>query len=398
MGGCASSATRDGGAPRLRGGVLVAVAVAPAPALPARATYGARTTADEPQYLLSALSLWEDRDLDIADELADRALARLPRGRSCPCRPSRSTTAAEVSPHDPLLPVLLAVPVGLGGWAGAKAALAVLAGVLAAAARVDARTAASPCRCGRRRSWSARSRSAPPLAAYGDAGLPRAARRPRGDRRRRRRSPVRSAGAAWLLGAAVVALPWLAVKYAPGRRRPRRRRAWCAWRGAATPAPAAAWPAALAAAGVVYARRPPAVYGGLDPYAAGDHFVGGEHTVVGHRPRLRRPAAGACSACSSTATSACRLARRRGCSPSPPSPRSPAGGPPWWPALVLPLAAGWLTATFVALTMHGWWWPGRQTVVVLPFAVLAVAWWAGRRRRSRRRAARRGRACGAVAV
>jgi hypothetical protein len=31
----------------------------------------------------------------------------------------------------------------------------------------------------------------------------------------------------------------------------------------------------------------------------------------------------------------------------------------------------------VALTMHGWWWPGRQTVVVLPCAVLAVAWWVG---------------------
>ena len=31
-------------------------------AIPARATYGERTTADEPQYLLSALSLAEDRD------------------------------------------------------------------------------------------------------------------------------------------------------------------------------------------------------------------------------------------------------------------------------------------------------------------------------------------------
>ena len=25
--------------------------------------------------------------------------------------------------------------------------------------------------------------------------------------------------------------------------------------------------------------------------------------------------------------------------------------------------------------MHGWWWPGRQVVVVAPLAVLAVAWW-----------------------
>ena len=34
-------------------------------------------------------------------------------------------------------------------------------------------------------------------------------------------------------------------------------------------------------------------------------------------------------------------------------------------------------ATFVALTMQGWWFPGRQLVVVLPAAVLAIAWWAG---------------------
>ena len=47
--------------------------------------------------------------------------------------------------------------------------------------------------------------------------------------------------------------------------------------------------------------------------------------------------------------------------------------------LVAPLAVGWLNATFVALTMHGWWWPGRQTVVVLPCAVLAVTWFAATR-------------------
>src|SRR5262249_50716250 len=51
--------------------------------------------------------------------------------------------------------------------------------------------------------------------------------------------------------------------------------------------------------------------------------------------------------------------------------------PAWWPFAVVPLAAGWLNATFVAYTMHGVWWPGRQTVVVLPLAVLVVAWWAG---------------------
>jgi hypothetical protein len=52
-------------------------------------------------------------------------------------------------------------------------------------------------------------------------------------------------------------------------------------------------------------------------------------------------------------------------------------------AIVLPLAVGWLNATFVALTMHGWWWPGRQVVMVLPCAVLAIAWWAARYRPAR---------------
>jgi hypothetical protein len=48
--------------------------------------------------------------------------------------------------------------------------------------------------------------------------------------------------------------------------------------------------------------------------------------------------------------------------------------------LVLPLLAGWLTATFLALTMQGWWWPGRQVVVVLPCAVLLVLVLAARHR------------------
>ena len=45
------------------------------------ATHGAQTTADEPQYLLTAISLAEDRDLDIADELAIGSLTLEPPGR-----------------------------------------------------------------------------------------------------------------------------------------------------------------------------------------------------------------------------------------------------------------------------------------------------------------------------
>ncbi|MGH3649424.1 MAG: hypothetical protein ACRDU9_01845, partial [Acidimicrobiia bacterium] len=49
----------------------VVVTLLTAAGIGVRATHGAQTTADEPQYLLSALSLWEDGDLDIGDELAE---------------------------------------------------------------------------------------------------------------------------------------------------------------------------------------------------------------------------------------------------------------------------------------------------------------------------------------
>ena len=54
----------------------------------------AHVTADEPQYLLTALSLGEDLDLDISDELARAALPAVPRGRPRSSRPSRAPTAA----------------------------------------------------------------------------------------------------------------------------------------------------------------------------------------------------------------------------------------------------------------------------------------------------------------
>src|SRR4029453_19582163 len=96
-----------------------------------RATFGAHVAVDETQYVLSALSLAEDGNLDISDELAQK------RGRDFPdVEPPVQTQVLgdgrQISPHDPLLPVLLAVPVALGGWVAAKFTLAALAGLLAA--------------------------------------------------------------------------------------------------------------------------------------------------------------------------------------------------------------------------------------------------------------------------
>src|SRR5262245_21847517 len=100
-------------------------------ALPARATRGARLTADEPQYLLSALSLGEDRDLAIDDELAAERYRPF-HEVDLPVQTVVRPDGRQISPHDPLLPVVLAVPMGLGGWIAAKATLAALAGLLAA--------------------------------------------------------------------------------------------------------------------------------------------------------------------------------------------------------------------------------------------------------------------------
>jgi hypothetical protein len=338
-------------------------------ALPARATYGARTTADEPQYLLSALSLWEDGDLDIADELRDERWRSFHEA-DLPEQTARLDGGRRVSPHDPGLAVLLAVPMGLGGWVVAKGVLAAFAGVLAGLlVWVAHRRFAVP--LGSAVVVVLAFSLAAPLSAYATQVYPElpaalavtvAIAAVTGGRPR-----------PWLAGAAVVALPWLGVKYAPvalalalvvwwwgvGR----------SWR----------FVAGLGLAAVAYLLFHRAVYGGWTVYAAGDHFVGGELDVVGTDPdylgRSRRLTGLLVDGSFGLAVWApvyllvvpalVSVLWRR---------------PPGWAALVLPAMAGWLTATFVALTMHGWWWPGRQVVVIVPCLVLAVAWWARRLR------------------
>ncbi len=341
----------------------------------ARATYGARTTADEPQYLLTALSLAADGDLDIADELAAedwRAFHEAPLPEQTRVLPD----GRRISPHDPLLPLLLAPGMGLAGWVGAKLTLALMAGLLAALLVWTAVT-----RFGVRPPVAAVCVGvfalSAPLAVYGTQVYPElpaalavtvaiAALTGRLDR-----------AGLWTLAAAVVALPWLALKHAPvaaalaavGLARLVRSDRWGSAAGLA---------GGLAAAGIVFLAVHQVAWTGWTPYASGDHFVAsGEFGAVGFAPdyvgRSRRvigllvdntfglaawqpawllalPALGS-------------LAHRR---------------TPGTAALAAPLAAGWLTATFVALTMQGWWFPGRQVVAVLPAAVLAIAWAADR--------------------
>ena len=348
--------------------LAVLASAAAALGVPIRATYGAQTTADEPQYLLSALSLFEDGDLDIADEL--RAERWRPfHEAQIPVQTKPLPGGREISPHDPLLPLYLALPMGLGGWTAAKAAMALFAGLVAAGTAWLAI-----------RRYAVHSSVALPVTAVFALSVPLA---PYGSQIYPElpaalctlvavaalTGPLRRAGC-WALGAAVVALPWLAVKYAPvaavlallglvrlirdGRR-----------------AQAVGLGLGLAAAGAVFVGLHLVVWGGLTAYASGDHFVGGEFTAVGNAPnylgRARRligllvdrefGLAAWQPAWLLTVPALAVLSRTR---------------PAHWTPLWAPLLVGWLNATFVALTMHGYWFPGRQVVVVLPLAVVAL--------------------------
>lgn len=337
----------------------------------ARATHGAQTTADEPQYLLSAISVFEDGDLDISDELAAERYRQF-HEVDLPQQTEPLADGRRVSPHDPLLPLLLAVPVGLGGWVGAKAALAVTAGMLAALIAWTAHRRLGV-GLGVSVTVAAVGALAPPLAVYATQVYPEIVA-----------ATVVTAAVAglagsggrarWVTAVAVVALPWLAVKYVPVagalalallvRSDRSHRRRFTAW---------------FVGTAAAYVAGHLLVYGGLTPYAAGDHFVSGEFTAVGSDVDLWG-----------------RSVRLIGLLVD-----GGFGLAAWQPLyLLLPLTAGWLwarhtehsrmmigvlgagwlTASFVALTMHGWWFPGRQVVVVLPVALLMVAMWADEHR------------------
>jgi hypothetical protein len=283
---------------------------------------------------------------------------------------------SQVSPHDPLLPLLLAVPMGLGGWVAAKAALALLAGLLAGLTLwVAVRRFAVPLPLAA--TGAALAAASAPLAVYGQQvypELPAALATLAGVAVLT--GPLRR-GSLVVLAASVVALPWLSVKYAAvaavlavlGALR---------WWRAGRHREVVALGTGLAALGAGYLAVHRAVWGGWTVYASGDYFERtGEFSVVGTSPDY--------------AGRALRLVgllvdRDFGLVAWQPAwllvvpalaaltIRVPLG----LPALAGPLAAGWLTATFVALTMHGYWWPGRQVVVVLPLALLVVLCWLAR--------------------
>ncbi len=351
---------------------------------------------DEPQYLLTAASLWEDGDLDIANQRAQGSASQY-YDATLPVQTSVLAGGERISPHDPLLPVVLAPAVGLGGYIGAKSVMALMAGLLGAATAwvVGTRWAVSPVLAG---SVAAVAGVSAPLAIYGNQVYPEvpaalavviavgAIVPPLGGVATSRSTVIRAV----VLVLAVSALPWLAIKYvlvagalaAVGL-----------WRLRFTDHRlVAAVIAAFAVSGAIWLAAHRVLYGGWTAYATGDHFQSsGEFGAVGFSPDylgrsvrliglltdqdygliawapvwlLAIPAAAFLAGlhrATPTTSSSAASAPSEACSASAIS------------VLAFPLLVGWLTATFVALTMHGFWSPGRQVVVVLPLAAMLIA-------------------------
>ena len=346
--------------------------------IPARATYGAQTSADEPQYLLTALSIAEDWDLDIADQRYSGAYRDF-HEVLLPVQTLLQPDGSRISPHGPLLPLYLALPMRIGGWVGAKVALAALAGMLAGLLfwiavvrlRIPSGLAAPAV---------VLLSASPPLAFYATQVYPEVAAALMVTVAIVALTGRRGRFAIFGLAAAVVALPWLATKYIPVAAVLAMTGAWRVRRQGRL---LAGLLVVLIGAGAVYLAFNQAVYGGWTPYAAGDFFVGGELTALGPSPDYAGRAQRVLGLWADRgfglvawqpaylmAVPALAWAIRR----------RPGHG-----SLLLGLVAiGWLVATFLAQTMHGWWWPARQLVVVLPPLILILLMWLERMPRLRR--------------
>lgn len=86
---------------------------------------------DEPHYLTIAESLRTDGDVDLHDEMEGRAYAPFYSGTLAPHTSPASPPGREYSIHAPGLPALLLPAYALGGYAGARAFLSLLAAITA---------------------------------------------------------------------------------------------------------------------------------------------------------------------------------------------------------------------------------------------------------------------------
>jgi len=335
---------------------------------PLRASRGASITGDEPFYLLTTQSLLDDGNLDLRGQYRRRSYTSFfdhPQGlwmQSLPRADGRL-----LSPHNPGLSVLLIPGFAWGGLRGAQTELLLLASLTFALTYVlVARLSGAPLI-----SWFATLAVALTATAFvyateiypelpGALLLVTALLLMTGDARL-------GPGRVLLIGVVLSALAWLGIKYAPliglaggyallrtdGRGR-----------------------VALIVMGAVaagmYLWFQMVTFGALTPYSvnivwAGDSTaaVVGAHVEFGDRIyRLwglfidRRFGVARWAPVLFLAVAGCTfLIRRRGL-----------------PRVILALiVVQILIATFVAITMMGWWFPGRTLVTVLPLFALPLA-------------------------
>ena len=350
--------------------VGLSVSAISAIAIPSRSTYGAQVSVDEPQYLLTAMSIANDFNLDISDEIEEKKFLSFHEVALNTQTIDMNDSGQRLSPHDPLLPLLLALPMKIGGWVGARLFLSALAGILASTAlwvavrrfKVSIKTA----------SWTIGVFSAaPPLSSYGSQIYPElpaalavicAISTATG-----RTSKVNSIGFA----VSITALPWLSIKYLPvafaifllfvlNKKN---------WESKIL---FYATLIILFLMSFFYLLFHHRVYGSWTVYAAGDHFVGNEFEVLGGNPDIWGR---------SKRLTGLLIDRGFGIIAWTPAflflPLSfgflSKKRIENWSYLILPFVMGWAVATWAAFTMHGWWWPGRQIVIILPLGVIAVA-------------------------
>jgi hypothetical protein len=336
--------------------------------VPLRASFGARITADEPFYLLTTESLLVDRDLDLTNQYAQQSYWRFfdhedPLWyQSVPAR-----SGAILSPHNAGLSVLVLPAYALGGLDGAKGFLGALAGLTLGwtyllTQRVTGLRGASAVAVvllGFAAPWFIYATQIYPEAP---AGL------------------LVVVLVWWLLGprhrswvgilpaGLLVALLWLGSKYAPLAavlamltlvRLDRSARLW--------------FLVALGGLGLHYAILHLWIYGGLTPYAVNTLYAGsstvelvGAHFELGNRLYrllglwvdrefgLLRWA----PALALAAPGIWLLGSRP--------------GPARW-LVLLPFGVVFLVATFLTITMRGWWFPGRMLIVGLPLLAPLMA-------------------------
>lgn len=330
-----------------------------------------RLVGDEPHYLLTTQSIISDGDLDIANQYAGRAYADY-HASDLPPQDAARADGVRLAPHGVGLSVLLVPGFALGGWEGARAELALVAALaLVGAGMLAERFVREP-------RWAAPWAGAvlgltAPMWVYATQVYPEVpaaavvvggALLVTGTMRHRR--PVLVACA---LACAVGTLVLLGIKYLPVAAAlgvvslVRLRHS----RGALLVMCAAS----LALVGAVFAWTL-VEFGGPTTYATNRFYQGASEAAIlqdnaGGLARTPRVVALAFDRNFGLvrfaplwmlvlAAGAVLVSRRR----------------PAWPLAVLVLVQ-WATAVWLALTMRGWWFPGRQVVTALPLLVPALA-------------------------